>query len=363
VLDAATLFKIGICGVAKAKAPRCRISSTCAKNGRMGGRSDILRGVMAVLAVARAGSFRGAMRGGGTGFRRLYNDVKMVEDTLGVLVFHRTADGVVLTPEGRAIVDQANRIEDTVNEILRLGRSMGAHHEGEVMLATTEGLGTFWVAPRLSEFRRRHGNISLSLHPSMSLVDMRRFEIDLALQVVEPILPDIRRTRIGSLHMMLTASPGYIERHGMPKTPEELEKHHFVFHTSPQSNDRQIIERAMGRQLHRDQFIVLRNSSAHYMTIEHGEGIGFLPTYGFAVGAKTVPIDLPIRYAMDIWLCFHEHARSVGRVSTVIDWLIASFDPRLYPWFRREFVPPKRFAEIVEAQGLTSELAQLGFNR
>jgi DNA-binding transcriptional LysR family regulator len=329
----------------------------------MGGRSDVLSGVMAVLAVARAGSFRGAMRGGGVGFRKLFNDVKAVEDTLGILIFHRTADGVVLTPEGRTILDQANKIEDTLNDILRLGRSLGTHHEGEVMLATTEGLGTFWVAPRLGDFRRRHNSITLSLHPSMSLVDMRRFEIDLALQVVEPVLPEIRRTRLGTLHMMLTASPGYIERHGLPKTPEELERHHFVFHTSPQSNDRQIIERAMGKQLNRDQFIVLRNSSAHYMTIEHGEGIGFLPTYGFAVGASTVPIDLPIRYSTDIWLCFHEQARSIGRISAAIDWLSAIFDPRLYPWFRREFVSPKRFADIVDEQGMAQELRQFAFNR
>jgi DNA-binding transcriptional LysR family regulator len=318
---------------------------------------------MAVLAVARAGSFRGAMRGGGIGFRKLYNDVKAVEETLGVLIFHRTADGVVLTPEGRAILDQAKRIEDILNDILRLGRSLGSPNEGEVMLATTEGLGTFWIAPRLADFRRRHENITLSLHPSMSLVDMRRFEIDLALQVVEPIIPEIRRTRIGTLHMMLAASTAYIERHGMPKKPEDLENHHFVFHTSPQSNDRQIIERAMGKQLQRDQFIVLRSSSAHYMTVEHGEGIGFLPTYGFAVGARLEPIDLPIRYSLDIWLCFHDQARSIGRISAAIDWLIATFDPRLYPWFRRDFVPPRRFSEIIAEQGLQSELDQFAFNR
>jgi DNA-binding transcriptional LysR family regulator len=329
----------------------------------MGGKSDLLRGVMAVLAVARAGSFRSAMRGGGTGFRKLYNDVRAAEETLGILIFHRTADGVVLTPEGRAIVDHAKRIEDVLNDVLRLGRAMGSQHEGEVMLATTEGLGTFWIAPRLADFRRRQQKITLSLHPSMSLVDMRRFEIDLALQVVEPIIPEIMRTRIGTLHLMLAASKSYIDRFGMPETPQELENHQFVFHTSPQSNDRQVIERALGKQLQRDQFIVQRNSSAHYMTVEHGEGIGFIPTYGFAIGAKLLPIDLPIRYSLDIWLCFHEQARSIGRISATIDWLIGIFDPKLYPWFRRDFVPPKRFAGIVADQGLTSALEQFAFNR
>jgi DNA-binding transcriptional LysR family regulator len=329
----------------------------------MGGKKDLLRGVMSTLDVARAGSFRGAMRGGGLGFRKLDNEIKGLEEALGVLIFHRTPDGVVLTPEGKVIVRHADKIEEILNEIQRLGRSMGEQETGEVMLATTEGLGTFWIAPRLGEFSPGNANISLSLHPSMSLVDMRRFEIDLALQVVEPILPEIHRMRLGRLHMMLAAAPNYIERYGIPKTPEDLENHFFVFQTSPQSNDRQIIEQAIGKQLRRNQFLVMRSSSAHYMTIEHGKGIGFLPTYGFAVGAKALPVDIPVRYHLDIWLCFHEQSRSIQRVAAAKDWLIELFDPRLYPWFRRDFVSPRKFKEIIEVQGTNDLISRFQFNR
>jgi DNA-binding transcriptional LysR family regulator len=194
-------------------------------------------------------------------------------------------------------------------------------------------------------------------------VDMRRFEIDLALQVVEPVLPEIHRIWLGKLHMVLAAAPGYIERHGMPRTPADLENHFFVFHASPQSNDRQIIEQAMGKQLRRNQLMVMRGSSAHYMMIEHGKGIGFLPTYGFAVGAKAVPIELPVRYSLDIWLCFHEQSRSIHRVSLAKDWLISLFDSRLYPWFRREFIPPRKFRDILDKQGNQEGISQFQFYR
>jgi DNA-binding transcriptional LysR family regulator len=329
----------------------------------MGGRSDFLSGVMAVLAVARAGSFRQAMRGGSTGFRKLYNEIKSVEQTLGCLVFHRTVDGVVLTPEGKMILEHATRIETILNDLQRLGKSMGKEQAGDVMLAATEGLGTFWISPRLEDFRKANEGLNISLHPSMALVDMRRFEIDLALQVVEPIHPEIRRLRLGTLHMVPSASPEYIARHGMPETLEDLDRHRFVFHVSPQSSDRQIVERAIGKQLRREQCIDLRNSSAHYMTIEHGEGIGFLPSYGFAIGAKTMPLNLPLRYSLGIWLCFHELSRSIPRVSLAIDWLIAIFDPKLYPWFRREFVPPKRFSLMISEQGIEPLVDPFAFGR
>lgn len=326
-------------------------------------RTEFLKGILSVLDVARSGSFRKAMAGGGVGFRRLHNDVQMVERLLGVLVFHRTADGVVLTPEGKAIVDQALKIENLLSEIQGLGRTLSPQDKGDVLLAATEGLGTFWIAPRLDAFRAVHPAINISLHPSMAVTDMRRFEIDLALQVVEPVLPEIRRKRLGSLHLVLSAAPSYLQRYGTPKTNDELADHRFVFHSSPQSSDRHLIERVIGRQLKRSQMIVLRNSSAHYMTIEHGEGIGFLPTYGFGIGAKAQPLDIPIRYALDIWLCFHEQSRSIGRIVAAIDWLTTIFDSKTFPWFRRDFVPPKRFAAIIEQQAAQALVDPFSFNR
>jgi DNA-binding transcriptional LysR family regulator len=324
---------------------------------------QLIKGVISILHVARAGSFRAAMRNSGKGFRTLDSDVKEVEAALGLLIFHRTSDGVVLTPEGRIIVESAQQIEETMTRIMRLGKSLGARLDGEVSLAATEGLGTFWLSPRLGDFQKLHDTITIRLHPSMAIIDMRRYEIDLAIQVVEPMEPEIKRLRLGTLHMMPSASPDYIARNGLPESVEDLARHSFVFHTSPQSSDRLIIEKAMGRKLRPNQFVVMRNSAAHYMMLERGDGIGFIPTYGFAIGARTVPIDLPLTYPLDIWLCFHAESRAIPRVSKVIDWLASVFDPRVYPWFRRDFVSPARFEQITAQSGASELMERLRFNR
>jgi DNA-binding transcriptional LysR family regulator len=138
---------------------------------------ETLKGVFTVLRIAREGSFRGAMRSGGTGFRKLQQQVQALEAELGVLIFHRTPDGVVQTTEGKIIIEHAQQIEDILQKMLRLGQTLNQQQDGEVMLAATEGLGTFWMSPRLSEFNKLHPGISIRLHPSMSLADMRRFEI------------------------------------------------------------------------------------------------------------------------------------------------------------------------------------------
>jgi DNA-binding transcriptional LysR family regulator len=324
---------------------------------------EVLLGVASAVQIAKAGSFRRAMRETGTGFRTLQNHVTALEEKIGLILFHRTSDGVVLTREGQRIIEEAQKIDEIINRIMRLGKTLNNETEGEVLVSTTEGLGTFWISPQLHAFSNKHPNISIRLHPSMSITNMRRFETDLALQVVEPVMPEIKRLKVGRLHLMLAAAPSYIEKNGEPKSLAELKNHKFIFHTNPQFSDRHRIEQAVGAKLEQSQFAVMQNSSAHYMLLLQGSGIGFIPSYGFAIGVPLVPLSVPVNYPLDIWLCFHEDARSTPRIAAVIDWMTAVFDPKLFPWFRREFLPPSAFDAIVENSGITNVMQSVSLRR
>jgi DNA-binding transcriptional LysR family regulator len=324
---------------------------------------ELMLGIATANLLAQEGSFRSAMRRTQSGYRTLQRQIDTLEKRLGFLVFHRTGDGLVPTPEGRQILQAAQRIEQITAQILRMGDSLNQETTGEVALAATEGLGTFWIAPQIHQFARIHPKITLRLNPSMALADMRQYGFDVALQVVEPVVPDIKRVRLGRLHMVLAAAPGYIEKHGRPKTVAELADHTFVFHTSPQSTDRRFIEDALNAKLESSRFMVMRNSAAHYVTIEQGMGLGFIPSYGFGIGVKLVPIPLPVRHTLDIWLCFHEASRGIPRVAAVIDWLSGIFDPRMFPWFRREFVAPRDFDAIIDANGSRPVIESISLNR
>jgi DNA-binding transcriptional LysR family regulator len=326
-------------------------------------RLDILLAIASAATIARERSFRGAMRETSSGFRKLQRRIELLEKELGFVIFHRTADGVVPTTEGRLILDEAERIDAIITNVMRLGKTLDNQTEGEVLLAATEGIGTFWISPLLDTFSRMHPAISIKLNPSMALVDMRRFEVDIALQVVEPTLPAVKRVKVGKLHLVLAASPAYLARRGEPKHLGELASHDFVFHMSPQSSDEQIIEKVVGTELKQSQSIVMRNSSAHFLTVEKGLGIGFLPSYIFGLGTPVVPLPLPVRHELDVWLCFHEDARRTPRVARVIDWLTGIFDPRLFPWFRRDFVAPSRFDAIVEASGSRALIESISLPR
>jgi hypothetical protein len=50
----------------------------------------------------------------------------------------------------------------------------------------------------------------------------------------------------------------------------------------------------------------------------------------------------------DIWLTYHPDANKISRIRRLIDWLIASFDPKRFPWFKDEFIHPD---DLLKAYG------------
>ncbi|HXL67965.1 MAG TPA: hypothetical protein VN930_04290 [Xanthobacteraceae bacterium] len=81
-------------------------------------------------------------------------------------------------------------------------------------------------------------------------------------------------------------------------------------------------------------------TSAHYWAIAKGAGIGMLPTYAYALGALIAAVDNGLRRQLDIWLTYHPDANKIPRIRRLIDWLIESFDPKRFPWFKDEFIHP-----------------------
>ncbi|WP_430727089.1 LysR substrate-binding domain-containing protein [Variibacter gotjawalensis] len=92
-------------------------------------------------------------------------------------------------------------------------------------------------------------------------------------------------------------------------------------------------------------FVAMRtNTSAAYAwTIAKGAGVGWLPTYARACGARVVPLDLDMRLKLGIWLVHHPSASRVARVRHTIEWIADRCGPKRYPWLRGEFIHPNDF--------------------
>lgn len=293
------------------------------------------------LEVVRRGSFRSAADHLGLSINALRRRIADLERQFGLPLLTRHVDGVRTTSEGAEILKAAHMMEIASYGLVRARDRSVPAMAGEVKVAITEGLGTFWLAPRLIEFQRAHPKVLIDLNCAMQSADVLRLQADAAIQLTKPENPDLKMVKLGRLHSMPFAAPSYISIYGVPKTLDELFKHRVVLQIAEQTAMQEIYDR-VAPGVPQVGFVAMRNnvSSAHIWAISKGAGIGWAPTYVHAIGGRMVPIELDLRFAFDIWLTYHPDAARIPRVRRMIDWVIASFEPKKFPWFRDEFIHP-----------------------
>jgi len=309
------------------------------------------------LEVARCGSFRAAAQKLGQSVNALRRRVDALEKDLGVPLLIRHVSGVRLTDEGSKIYSAALHMENASFELLQARNLSEKQAEGEVNFSITEGLGTYWLVPKVAEFQRVNPKLTLNVRCSQIPPDLLRLEADISVQLVRPRVPDLKVVKLGYLHMMFFASRSYIDAHGCPKTVPELENHRLVILTDEGGNWENVYQKALSGILSPG-LVMLRNnvSGAHFWSIFNGAGIGLLPTYVQALGSTLVPLDIGEINKHEIWLTYRSEAKRIARIRKTIDWIVGCFDPGRYPWFRDDFVHPSRFAEMYRGAPLSGTL-------
>src|SRR3954462_6889439 len=187
------------------------------------------------LEVARRGSFRSAADQLGQSINALRRRITDLEQQLGMTLFTRHVDGVRTTAEATEILDAAQKMEREAFGLIRARDRTAPAISGEVRIAVTEGLGTFWLAPRLVEFQRSYPKLLVDLKCATQSADVLRLEADASVQLTKPTNPDLKIVRLGRLHSMPFAGQSYLTTYGAPKTLEELFKHRVVLQIAEQT--------------------------------------------------------------------------------------------------------------------------------
>ncbi len=292
-----------------------------------------------IAAIADFSSLRQAAKSLDLNVSTLVRHVERLEKSLGTTIVDRLPQGFQLNAAGQIIAGIA---KDMQRHFLRLQDVAGSdlHAQGQVRIAITEGLGTFWIAPRLPQFAQDNPDILINMDCSMELRNLLRNEADIAIQFRKPDNPDLVVSKLCTLHIYPFASLRYIEKHGLPSLGDRAARHQIVFQESEQlAND--AITAFLGKnRIDRNISFITNSSIAHLYAIESGLGIGGLPSFALAMGARLVPIDVDFHHSVEIWISYRKEMRRIKRMSVVIDWLRQIFNPHRFPWFSPNFMHP-----------------------
>jgi LysR family glycine cleavage system transcriptional activator len=149
--------------------------------------------------------------------------IRALEAELGVALFTRTRQGMVLTPQG-------HRLRASVAEALKLMHDATAtighqarHSPTRLVVTVLPSFATRWLLPRLSDFRSRHPDITVELISAMAPLDLTEKQIDLGIRNGEGSWAGVTSERLAQEKLFPVAAKGGILGHGkLPRSAQEL---------------------------------------------------------------------------------------------------------------------------------------------
>src|SRR5579862_9524510 len=201
-----------------------------------GTQMDRLEAMSVVIAVTETGSISAASRRLKSPVATVSRKVAGLESRLNAQLFQRTSRRMTLTNAGRAYIDACKRIIELVDDAEREVSGEYRNPRGELVATAPWGLGHTHLLPLAVEFLEAYPDILLRLMLTDRIVNTTEENIDIAIRV--GVLPDssMIATRIGSIRIVVCASPSYLTARGEPKQLIDLDKHDCITiddHTVP----------------------------------------------------------------------------------------------------------------------------------
>lgn len=273
------------------------------------------------LATAEHGSYSAAARVLQVSQPTVSRRIGQLEARLGARLFDHRNDGLVLTEPGQGLVELARTMEVTAHRLKRRVQGLDTAPSGKVVLTTTEGLASHWLAPKLEAFRDRFPNIEVSLLIGNADFDLLRDEADIAIRFGSPRAQDLVGKKIGHAHSGIYASESYLTANGVPGKLADLAHHHFIEATG------QLAEYRQCRKLNK----IMSNSprgarvnNAYAQIALAQAGLGLIAATCYmaesAPGLERVlakEFDMPI----ELWLLTHAELKGAARVRALMEFI------------------------------------------
>ena len=154
--------------------------------------------------------------------------IRALEESLNVTLFHRHARGLILTEQGELLFDATQAMVKRLDATAARIRDSEDEVFGELRVTTTTGFGTLWLAPRLARLYEKYPSLKIDLMLEERVLDLPMREADVAIRMKEPSQADLIRKRLMNIKMRLYASPEYLAAHGTPQQMEDMSQHRLI---------------------------------------------------------------------------------------------------------------------------------------
>ncbi|WDZ77274.1 LysR family transcriptional regulator [Ensifer adhaerens] len=272
------------------------------------------------LAVARTGQILAASKRLGLNHATLSRRVTALEEAMKTRLLVRRPNGCELTAEGEIFLTAAERMETEMlaaqSQIGRIDTAIA----GTVRIGAPDGFGVSFLAPRLGRLTARYPELKLQLVPVPRSFSLSQREADIAITIERPEQGRLVSSKLTDYTLGLYASSNYLEKHGTPQTIDDLRDHRRIGYVedlifTPSLNFSAEIMRSW------DASFEISSATGQTEAVRSSAGIGILHNYiaRHTPELKRILPETTIRRAY--WTTYHESARDLVRVRTVVAFL------------------------------------------
>lgn len=180
------------------------------------------------VAVGELESFAAAARRLAISPAAVTRAVSALEEQLGVKLLLRTTRSVRLTEAGGRYLEDTRHILASIVEANEAAAGINAAPKGDLAVTAPILFGKKFVMPCIVRYLQQYPEVDVSAFFLDRVVNLVEEGMDVAVRIGQ--LPDsgLKALRVGKMRRMLCASPEYLERHGTPRHPSELQKHEVI---------------------------------------------------------------------------------------------------------------------------------------
>ena len=189
---------------------------------------DVLRLMKVYVTVADESGFAAAARRLSMSPPAVTRAISQLEEHLGVQLLQRSTRIVRTTNAGVIYLENAKRILEDVETANAAITGDSALPTGLLSITAPTLFGQMFVMPTITRYLETHPDTRVDAIFLDRVVNMLEEGLDVAVRIGH--LPDssMRALRVGTVKIILCASPDYIEKHGIPAGPRELSQHSLI---------------------------------------------------------------------------------------------------------------------------------------
>lgn len=279
-------------------------------------------------AVAEAGSFTRAGKALNLSQSAVSRQISALEQYLKVSLFHRHARGLVLTEQGedfyRAVQEMSAKL---AMAMARIDESR-EQPEGPLKITTSVAFGSAWLTSRMNKFHTLYPDIKVSLLLVDNLeLDLSLRQADVAIRFAPQRQSNLIQRRLMTIRYHVFATQEYLDQHGTPKTPQDLDEHEIIVYgedvPAPVANMNWLLEAGATHGRKREPALRVNSVYGIYRAVQSGLGIAALPYYLSNESRDLVEVLPELRGpSIDAYFVYPGELRHSKRIAVVRDFLL-----------------------------------------